>query len=75
MAVMVHLDPEIYEKAEKLRQTHEEKLKAYLEARRAGEGRIGEEEIRRLFEEERLARKAWEDYYMTQFGWKSSPEQ
>jgi hypothetical protein len=74
MAVMVHLKPEIYDRAQKLREIHEEKLKAYLEARRTGEGRIGEDEIKRLFEEERLARKSWEDYYMTHFGWKSTSE-
>ena len=73
--VLVHLDPDVYTESEKLRKEHDAKLKAYLEARRAGEGRVGEDEIKRLFEEERLARKSWEDYYLTHFGWKSTHEE
>lgn len=68
MAVMVHLSPEIYAEAKKLRSIHEEKLKAYIEARRAGMGKIDEEEIKRLFKEERLARRNWDDFYNTHFG-------
>jgi hypothetical protein len=67
MAVMVQLSPEIYDKAQKLRDIHEEKLKTYIEARRTGVGKIDEDEIRRLFKEERLARKAWDEFYHSNF--------
>jgi hypothetical protein len=73
MAVMVHLAPEIHEEAKKLRSVHEEKLKAYLEARKAGLGKVDEEEVKRLFKEERVARTAWDEFYQTHYGLDCGP--